>query len=52
MGCCGSVVVMAGAVGFFFIFSILLCFSGGGDGWLLVVGLSFSGRWLLALVGC
>ena len=36
----------------FFFFSILLCFSGGGDGWLLVVGLSFSGRWLLALVGC
>ena len=25
---------------------------GGGDGWLLVVGLSFSVRWLLALVGC
>ena len=23
----------------------------GGDVWLLVVGLSFSGRWLLALVG-
>ena len=38
-----------------YLFSILLCFSGGGasgDGWLLVVGLSFSDRWLLALVGC
>ena len=36
---------------FSFLFSILLCFNGGGggDGWLLVVGLSFSGRWLLAL---
>ena len=38
---------------FFFVFypPILLCFSGGGgdDGWLLVVGLSFSGRWLLAM---
>ena len=35
---------------FFFFFPILLCFSGGGgDGCLLVVGLSFSGRWLLAL---
>ena len=58
VGCCGSVVV-AGAVCvcvcvcvFFFFFSILLCFSGsggGGGGWLLVVGLSFSERWLLAL---
>ena len=42
---------------FFFFPSILLCFNGGGgggglDGWLLVVGLSFSDRWLLALVGC
>ena len=43
---------MCVCVFFFFFFSILLCFSGsggGGGGWLLVVGLSFSERWLLAL---
>ena len=27
------------------------CFSGGGDGWVLVVGLSFGGKWLLVVVG-
>ena len=49
MGYCGSTVVVAGAFFFFFFPSILLCFSGGGglDGWLLVVGLSFSDRRLL-----
>ena len=39
---------------FFFFFLILLCFSGGGslDGWLLMIGLSFNDRWLLAFVDC
>ena len=37
-------------VGWFFVFSIWWCFSGSGDGWVLVVWLSFN-RWLLAVVG-
>ena len=35
----------------FFVFPIWWYFNGGVDGLLLVVGLSFNGNWLIAIVG-
>lgn len=33
-----------------FCFLVWCCFSGGDDGWVSVVGLSFGGKWLLVVV--